>query len=124
MAPQTPNIHCYSPPRNLRGICASFVGINALKHRFHVVYSKENYSLRCRWLTVNLYLAASQFSKHQSPATTLVNSCYISLYNASALTFRVECGRRGRVWKEGEGVEGGGRGTGGITVSMRVRGML
>ena len=36
----------------------------------HLVYAKENYSLQYRWIAVDLYLAASQFSKHQSLATT------------------------------------------------------
>ena len=48
-----------------------------LSHRFSIYWN--NYSPRCRWLVVYIYLAASQLSKLPRLATsTSMNNCYIS----------------------------------------------
>ena len=58
---------------------------------------------------MDLYLAASRFSKYQSLATTLVNSCYIFLFSANAASFRAGCRRkRKRGWRHNRQQKGQG----------------
>lgn len=92
LANQTPNILWYPPPNNSHGICIRnsviiVAGVYELKSCFcatlsqHFNVYKNNYSPLYRWLSVNVYLAASRFGEYQPLTTsTSVDICWLFLY--------------------------------------------
>ena len=91
LANQTPNILWYPPPNNSHGICIRnsviiVAGVYELKSCFcatlsqHFNVYKNNYSPLYRWLSVNVYLAASRFGEYQ-PLTTSLRWIFVDYFS-------------------------------------------